>query len=170
MLLDDYADKMGQLSGREHFYNGILNILEGINSVLTPIREAFEEVFFSSGEGLFGALKGFDEFTAKLQLSEAGAEKLKKIFKGAFSAINIGLKGVTTLGRIALTVLEKLLDLLSPVTDLLGSIGAAIGDVLTYLDVGLSQAESMSDVIEILTNAIAYLLAPLYHGYMVIEA
>jgi tape measure domain-containing protein len=58
--LDDFSGKMNQLSGREHLFNGILNILEGINSVLQPMRDAFGEVFMMDGSPLYNLLKGFD--------------------------------------------------------------------------------------------------------------
>ena len=70
-----FAGKMNQLSGREHFFNGILNVLEGINSVLSPIRDGFGDVFMTDGSPLYNFLKGFDELTGKMALSEETAEK-----------------------------------------------------------------------------------------------
>ena len=106
--LDDFAGKMNQLSGREHFFNGILNVLEGINSVLS-----------------------------------------------------IGLKGVKTVGKTAFMILGKLLDLLSPMGDLLLNIGSCIGNLLTWVDESLGQAESLSDVLGILVGAVAALVSPI---------
>lgn len=82
--LDDLAGKMNQLSGREHFFNGILNVLEGINSVLSPIRDGFGDVFMTDGSPLYNFLKGFDELTGKMALSEESAEKVQKVFTGVF--------------------------------------------------------------------------------------
>lgn len=159
--LDDLAGKMNQLSGREHFFNGILNVLEGINSVLSPIRDGFGDVFMTDGSPLYNFLKGFDELTGKMALSEETAEKVQKVFTGVFRVLSIGLKGVTTVGKTAFMILGKLLDLLSPMGDLLLNIGSYIGNLLTWVDESLGQAESLSDVLGILVGAVAALVSPI---------
>lgn len=159
--LDDLAGKMNQLSGREHFFNGILNVLEGINSVLSPIRDGFGDVFMTDGSPLYNFLKGFDELTGKMALSEETAEKVQKVFTGVFRVLSIGLKGVKTVGKTAFMILGKLLDLLSPMGDLLLNIGSCIGNLLTCVDESLGQAESLSDVLGILVGAVAALVSPI---------
>lgn len=159
--LDDLAGKMNQLSGREHFFNGILNVLEGINSVLSPIRDGFGDVFMTDGSPLYNFLKGFDELTGKMALSEETAEKVQKVFTGVFRVLSIGLKGVKTVGKTVFMILEKLLDLLSPMGDLLLNIGSCIGNLLTWVDESLGQAESLSDVLGILVGAVAALVSPI---------
>lgn len=159
--LDDLAGKMNQLSGREHFFNGILNVLEGINSVLSPIRDGFGDVFMTDGSPLYNFLKGFDELTGKMALSEETAEKVQKVFTGVFRVLSIGLKGVKTVGKTVFMILGKLLDLLSPMGDLLLNIGSYIGNLLTWVDESLGQAESLSDVLGILVGAVAALVSPI---------
>lgn len=159
--LDDFAGKMNQLSGREHFFNGILNVLEGINSVLSPIRDGFGDVFMTDGSPLYNFLKGFDELTGKMALSEESAEKVQKVFTGVFRVLSIGLKGVKAVGKTAFMILGKLLDLLSPMGDLLLNIGSCIGNLLTWVDESLGQAESLSDVLGILVGAVAALVSPI---------
>lgn len=159
--LDDLAGKMNQLSGREHFFNGILNVLEGINSVLSPIRDGFGDVFMTDGSPLYNFLKGFDELTGKMVLSEETAEKVQKVFTGVFRVLSIGLKGVKAVGKTAFMILGKLLDLLSPMSDLLLNIGSCIGNLLTWVDESLGQAESLSDVLGILVGAVAALVSPI---------
>ena len=159
--LDDLAGKMNQLSGREHFFNGILNVLEGINSVLSPIRDGFGDVFMTDGSPLYNFLKGFDELTGKMALSEESAEKVQKVFTGVFRVLSIGLKGVKAVGKTAFMILGKLLDLLSPMGDLLLNIGSCIGNLLTWVDESLEQAESLSDVLGILVGAVAALVSPI---------
>lgn len=159
--LDDLAGKMNQLSGREHFFNGILNVLEGINSVLNPIRDGFGDVFMTDGSPLYNFLKGFDELTRKMALSEETAEKVQNVFTGVFRVLSIGLKGVKTVGKTVFMILGKLLDLLSPMGDLLLNIGSCIGNLLTWVDESLGQAESLSDVLGILVGAVAALVSPI---------
>ena len=178
--LDSYAAKMGQMSGREHFFNGILNILNGINSVLGPIRDGFDEVFHTNGGPLYSLLEGFDNLTSKLVLNEGTMESLTKLFKGLFSVLSVGGKAIRVTGRIALAVIGKLMNALEPLGDLLLQAGAAFGDVFTNLNESLDNAESIDDVINALAVAFGTLLQPvkdifgllqtLIHGGTVEEA
>ena len=178
--LDSYAAKMGRMSGREHFFNGILNILKGINSVLGPIRDGFDEVFHTDGGPLYSLLEGFDNLTSKLVLNEGVTDKLTKLFKGLFSVLSVGGKAIRVTGRIALAVIGKLMNALEPLGDLLLQAGAAFGDIFTTLNESLESAESIDDVINALAVAFGKLLQPvkdifgllltLIHGGTVEEA
>ncbi len=96
-----------------------------------------------------------------MALSEETAEKVQKVFTGVFRVLSIGLKGVKTVGKTAFMILGKLLDLLSPMGDLLLNIGSCIGNLLTWVDESLGQAESLSDVLGILVGAVAALVSPI---------
>jgi hypothetical protein len=178
--LDSYAAKMGRMSGREHFFNGILNVLKGINSVLGPIRDGFDAVFYTDGGPLYSLLKGFDNLTSKLVLNEGVMESLTKLFKGLFSVLSVGGKAIRVTGRIALAVIGKLMNALEPLGDLLLRAGAAFGDIFTTLNESLDNAESIDDVINALAVAFGTLLQPvkdifgllrtLIHGGTVEEA
>lgn len=178
--LDSYAAKMGRMSGREHFFNGILNILKGINSVLGPIRDGFDEVFHTDGGPLYSLLEGFDNLTSKLVLNEGTMESLTKLFKGLFSVLSVGGKVIRVTGRIALALIGKLMNVLEPLGDLLLRAGAAFGDIFTTLNESLKSAESIDDVINALAVAFGTLLQPvkdifgllqtLIHGGTVEEA
>lgn len=178
--LDSYAAKMGRMSGREHFFNGILNVLKGINSVLGPIRDGFDAVFHTDGGPLYSLLKGFDNLTSKLVLNEGVMESLTKLFKGLFSVLSVGGKAIRVTGRIALAVIGKLMNALEPLGDLLLRAGAAFGDIFTTLNESLDNAKSIDDVINALAVAFGTLLQPvkdifgllrtLIHGGTVEEA
>lgn len=178
--LDIYATKIGKMSGREHFFNGILNILKGINSVLGPIRDGFDEVFHTDGGPLYSLLEGFDNLTSKLVLNEGVTDKLTKLFKGLFSVLSVGGKAIRVTGRIALAVIGKLMNALEPLGDLLLRAVASFGDVFTTLNESLDNAESIDGVINALAVAFGTLLQPvkdifgllqtLIHGGTVEEA
>lgn len=178
--LDSYAAKMGRMSGREHFFNGILNVLKGINSVLGPIRDGFDAVFHTDGGPLYSLLKGFDNLTSKLVLNEGVMESLTKLFKGLFSVLSVGGKAIRVTGRIALAVIGKLMNALEPLGDLLLRAGAAFGDIFTTLNESIDDAKSIDDVINALAVAFGTLLQPvkdifgllrtLIHGGTVEEA
>ena len=166
--LDEFAEKMGQMSGREHFFAGVLNILEGIKSVMEPISNAFNEVFRSDGSPLYKMLEGFDNLTSNFTISSDTAEMLERTFKGLFSMLDIGLKIVRSIGRIALLAIQGVLNALSPVKDLLLNVTGAFGDLLTFVDQALGQAQSLDDVLYILSVAIGRILEPiteLWNGF-----
>lgn len=140
--LDEFADKMNTLSGREHFFAGILNILESINSVLSPIREAFGEVFMVDGSPLYNLLKGFDEATGKLALSEETGAKLERIFAGIFSIFKMGLSIVSSVGSGIATVFTALLPAGSSLLDIL----ANVGDYFVELEKSSGIAETIAKV------------------------
>ena len=96
-----------------------------------------------------------------MALSEETAEKVQNVFTGVFRVLSIGLKGVKTVGKTVFMILGKLLDLLSPMGDLLLNIGSCIGNLLTWVDESLGQAESLSDVLGILVGAVAALVSPI---------
>lgn len=158
--LEEFAGKMNQLSGREHFFAGVLNIFEGINSVMDPVREAFNEVFMMDGSPMYNLVKGFNELTGKMKLSEDTANKVYKVFQGLFSTLNIGLKTAKVALKTVYAVASKLLDLLAPIKDLLLNIASRFGDVLSYVDYSLGYAGNLTDVVVILSNAIRHLLEP----------
>lgn len=159
--LEEYADQMSRMSGREHFFSGILNILEGIKNVMTPIRNAFDDVFMTDGSPLYNLLKGFDNLTGKFKLSEDTAAKVQKVFKGVFSVLSVGFKTIKTIGRVVLAVIEALLGKLQPLTDLLLNVGAAFGDIFTELNDRLNSAESVTDILDAIGDAIGRLMQPL---------
>lgn len=165
LSLESYAAEMDRGSGREHFFNGILNILQGIESVMGPIGDAFAEVFYADGGGMRDLLEGFEAVTGRMRLSEGTAVKLKKAFKGVFSIVNIGLKGLRVAGKVAGAALETVLNILEPVADLLMSGVAAIGDWLTMMAEALGQAEDLADVVDILAGGLGLLVEPLKNAW-----
>lgn len=159
--LAEYAEQMSAPSGREHFFNGILNVLEGIESVLGPVGDAFGEVFYKDGKGVYRLLESFDTLTEKLSVSEETADKLRRTFKGLFSVMNMGFKALRTGGKIAGKVLGTILDILSPVADLLLTMTAALGDWLTGVDEALDETETLGEVFAVLGESVEALLTPL---------
>ena len=95
------------------------------------------------------------------QLWKNTASWVQNVFTGVFRVLSIGLKGVKTVGKTVFMILGKLLDLLSPMGDLLLNIGSCIGNLLTWVDESLGQAESLSDVLGILVGAVAALVSPI---------
>mgnify|MGYP002623611189 CR=1 FL=1 len=96
---------------RELIVESLYNILDAINSVLNPIKEAFKEIFMPEGlDGLAPTLQkgieGFNKFTASLILTKDQGEKVKNVFKFIFTLFKNGLNIVKTV----IDIFKKLYD------------------------------------------------------------
>lgn len=146
--ISELADKMSQMSGREHFFNGLLNILKGIESLLAPVKEAFNDILGPTSEGIYKALSTFDELTGKLQLSEETADKVQRVFTGFFSVIKMGLNVIHGIGSGVATVFKSL----TPAADSLLTLAANIGDYFVKLGESSGITETFSTVLETLSH------------------
>lgn len=129
--LDEYAKKIGELSGREHLVQSFWNIMDAIGKVVAPVKEAFSEIFPpADGERIYSFAERLDLMTQKLIITDQTAEKIKKTFKGLFTV----LKGVTTIlskiGAVAKEAFSLLANAAKPVAQVMLSVGAGLGDFL----------------------------------------
>lgn len=87
----NYIENFDVSTLMEAFYYGfesIINIGKGVLSVLSPIGEAFADVFFG-GQGIIDLAAAMENFTAKLRLSEKGSKNLRDTFAGLFSIADL---------------------------------------------------------------------------------
>lgn len=81
-----------ELGGRKALIQSFRNAFEGLNSIVTPVKEAFREIFPPmTAKNLANITKSLKEFTSHLKLSESQSAKVKSTFKGFFAALDIGL-------------------------------------------------------------------------------
>lgn len=148
LSISDFADKMTQTSGREHLFNGILNVLNDISAALQPMKDAFNDILGPTSEGIYKALTAFDEFTGKLQLSEDTADKVQRAFAGFFSVIKMGLSFLKGVGSGIATVFTSL----SPVGNSLLTLAANIGDYFVKLEQSSNITGTFSEVLSTLSH------------------
>lgn len=80
------------LGGREELIQGILNVLNGLNGVLSAIGGAFIDVFGSShiiGNRLFRITEALTDFTETLILSEDELQDLRDFFGGILEPMGL---------------------------------------------------------------------------------
>ena len=133
--LEDYADKISRLSGRENIIQGLTNIFKQLGQIIKPISEAFGDVFDPiTGEQLYGITENFKKLTEGLKVTGDTADRIKRIFKGLFSILDIGKKAISTV----LTPLLQLAgsDGVGSIADQLLEFAAVIGDFFTSLNDG----------------------------------
>ena len=129
--------------GRDAIIEAISNAFNGLMDVISPIHNAFQEIFPPmTGEKLVDISKKVLELSKNFKVSDTTAKNLNRTFKGIFSAIQM-------VGKVAFSVLKPLLG----VTDGFGSIGTAVlettaefGDFLTELNKSESVEEAMKKI------------------------
>ena len=135
-----------------------INIFNVFYVVGQTIRHALEDVAsFSGGKGIASLTKSFADFTKTLIPTQKTANKLRATFRGIFSAINI-----------VVTVISRLLSALFGLTPAAGSLGdvlltitATIGNLITYFDIWINQNDIVTPLIKGVTIAVKLMVVAL---------
>lgn len=159
--LDEYAQKIGELSGREHLMQSFWNIMDAIGKVMAPIKEAFSEIFPpADGERIYSFAERLDLMTQKLIITDQTVEKIKKTFKGLFTV----LKGVTTIlskiGAVAKEAFSLLANAAEPVAQVVLSVGAGLGDFLETIYEVATGSGTLREKLGGIRTALTKLLSP----------
>lgn len=159
--LDEYAQKIGELSGREHLVQSFWNIMDAIGKVVAPVKEAFSEIFPpADGERIYSFAERLDLMTQKLIITDQTAEKIKKTFKGLFTV----LKGVTTIlskiGAVAKEAFSLLANAAKPVAQVMLSVGAGLGDFLETIYEIATGSGTLREKLGGIKTALTKLLSP----------
>lgn len=159
--LDEYAQKIGELSGREHLVQSFWNIMDAIGKVVAPVKEAFSEIFPpADGERIYNFAERLDLMTQKLIITDQTAEKIKKTFKGLFMV----LKGVTTIlskiGAVAKEAFSLLANAAKPVAQVMLSVGAGLGDFLETIYEVATGSGTLREKLGGIKTALTKLLSP----------
>ena len=155
---EDFAKSMNNLGGRENIIEGMRNAFRGLIAVLTPIKDAFREIFPpATADQLYNLTVRFKEFTDSLKVSDELADKLKRTAKGIFAIFDIGKKAIGAFVKAILPVGDGMLSL----GDNLLTATADIGDFLVGLDEAITKNQvfekafgKLSDIIKKVVSVI----------------
>lgn len=149
--LDDYAKKMGRVSGRENIILALTTAFEKLQKILGTIKDAFNEVFEPlTGEELYNGTVRIKEFVSGLTLSEEALDNFKMTFKGAFAFVDIIGQGLKAFGQILGHVLEKLL----PLGDGFLGVTGGIGEWIVSIDEAIKSGDGLTKFVELVNGAI----------------
>lgn len=149
--LDDYAKKMGRVSGRENIILALTTAFEKLQTILGTIKDAFNEVFEPlTGEELYNVTARIKEFVSGLTLSEEALDNFKMTFKGAFAFVDIIGQGLNALGQILGHLLEKLL----PLGDGFLGVTGDIGEWIVSIDEAIKSGDGLTKFVELVNGAI----------------
>jgi tape measure domain-containing protein len=86
-LLQGWKD----LGGRQALIDGISNAFKALMSILTPIKDAFRDIFpATTAQQLYNMTTAFRDFMQKLILGSETADNLRRTFAGFFAILGIG--------------------------------------------------------------------------------
>lgn len=149
--LDDYAKKMGRVSGRENIILALTAAFEKLQTILGTIKDAFNEVFEPlTGEELYNVTVRIKEFVSGLTLGEEALDNFKMTFKGAFAFVDIIGQGLKAFGQILGHLLEKLL----PVGDGFLGVTGSIGEWIVSIDEAIKSGDGLTKFVELVNGAI----------------
>lgn len=149
--LDDYAKKMGRVSGRENIILALTTAFEKLQTILGAIKDAFNEVFEPlTGEELYNFTVQIKDFVSGLTMSEETLNNFKMTFKGAFAFVDIIGQGLNALGQILGHLLEKLL----PLGDGFLGVTGGIGEWIVSIDEAIKSGDGLTKFVELVNGAI----------------
>lgn len=163
--IDEFITKMNRQSGRENIIEGLSEAFRVLLEVLTPVKEAFDEVFEAmKPEQLYDMTVSFRDFFKSLSLGEENAKNLKDTFQGLFSVFDLVGKGISTVWKSITGFAPEVGNLASKFLEVTGSIGrwitsineaAETGDVFTAVGDGITSAlQFIFDKIDLVTDGI----------------
>lgn len=160
--LAQYAKGLTEVSGREHLFNSLWNIMDAIGKVTGSIHEAFTEIFPpTSGEQMHSIAEGLDVMTKKLIITDESAANLKQTFKGIFAVVKVPLTAMTTLTKTGARAFGVLVDVLRPVGAVLLKVAGNMGSFVSEMQSTLLGSGTLSEKLEAIAKSAKKLLDPL---------
>ena len=149
--LDDYAKKIGRISGRENIILALTAAFEKLQPILGTIKDAFNEVFEPlTGEKLYNFTVQIKDFVSGLTISEEALNNFKMSIEGILSIFHIAGKGISAFAQIIGHLLGKLLPVGDGILDVTGS----LGEFLVSIDKAIDSGGYLEKFVEVVNGAI----------------
>lgn len=143
--MDEFTEKILRPSGRENLIQALWNAAQGLMSVITPMKDAFREIFPPmTGDQVYNLTVGLQELTEKFKIGEETANNLKRTFKGVFALFDIGLQGVKAL----VGGFVDLIGYVAPAGEGILGFTASIGDFIVGIDEAIKSSDAFNKAIE----------------------
>ncbi len=143
-----------ELGGRDDLIDSFWNVWEGIASIVTPIKEAFRDIFPPmTAERLAEITAKLKELTAKFKLSDEQAAKLKSTFKGLFAVLDIVWTVFKTLVSGAFKIVDAFGNLASGVLGATGSLGDFLSGIRDSIKETNIFGKVIDGIVGFITNA-----------------
>ena len=152
--LDDLQELLNRwvdMGGRDSLHEAIGNIGKAISAIVSPIKEAWNEIFPSiTAKRLTELTNKFKDFTSKLIISGKAADKIKNIFKSLFSVLKTGW----VIFKNVAGALIKLVSTLKPLGELLLFSVECLSKWISKVSDAIRNSKWLSDTINGIVNGI----------------
>ena len=150
--IDKLLKQVQKPTGSQLMVDSLKNILSGIKGVISSIKNAYAEMFpKKSTLTLYNLIEKFNKFTKKLKLNETQLDRLKRIFKGVFAAMDL----IRMITKGVVDGFEKLIQIISKNNDLtIGEFVARIADLVVAFHDWVKENDAINNVFDILANVI----------------
>ena len=137
--------------GRSALLKALSNAFVGLQSAVTPMKEAFREIFPAvTGPRLIEISGILRNLTSKLKIGEEDADKLKRTFMGLFAILDIGKTIVKAVTGGILDIAGSLGQASKPLLDTT----ASMGDFLVSLNESLKGSDIFGRVVDKIVDAV----------------
>lgn len=142
-----------KLGGRTALISGIGNAFKALVSFVTPIRDAFRQIFpATTGKQLADLSKSIQRFTAGLILGSETADKVKRTFAGVFAIFGIGVEIIKQIVRTFVGLFTTVGKSSSGFLD----VTASIGDFLVGLHKAIVEGQGLTKFFDGLGKVLAF--------------
>lgn len=167
--ISDLQTVMGQwkdMGGRNVLLEAFDNLREAVDSIVSPIKQAFADIFgeFSSEKGAAGAAskllvftQNLRDFTKQMIISDDAGQGLRATFREIFRVIDIGLGVFKDLVNIGIKVVKFFADVAEGLFGFVNGLETGEG----YLDSFNKCGDSMSAVLEAIGDSFTHLTTKL---------
>lgn len=149
--MDEFTEKILKPSGRENLIESVWNAAKGLMSVITPIKDAFRDIFPpATSDQLYALTESLRSFSERLTISDETADKLQRTFKGLFSILDLGRQALMA----ALSIVTPMAGGMGSLADGILTVTATIGDFL----IGINNAAKKGEVFNKVAQGISTVL------------
>lgn len=159
------AAEAGQMSGREMFLKGISNLWTTFSEIVNSIRGAWKEVFPPmTGQRLVELSKAFMELTEKMIPSEETLDNIRRIARGVFSILSIGITVIKAIAKGFGAMFKAISEVQGDQSNGILGILAAIGDLIFKFDQLLKETGILETVFTTVGKVIGIIVGTILDG------
>ena len=156
--MDEFTEKILRPSGRENIIQALWNAAKGLMSVLSPIKEAFRDIFPPmTADQLYNITENLRKLTERFVLSETASNNLKNTFKGLFAVVDIIGSAFMAVVRAVGSLLGGVGELGSGLLGITGSFGewlVKLNEVIERTDIFNKVLGGIASFIRTIASAI----------------
>lgn len=131
--------------GRATLFESLYNILDAIGKVVTPIKQAFSDIFPPfTADTLVAITNALKEFTEKIKIGDTTSENLRRTFKGLFAVVDI----VVEVFKALVNFVKPFFGHTTKMTGGILELTASFGDWLVKVRDFIKQSDVFNEVLQ----------------------